>query len=123
MQVEPCTKTTRHETTPPVVGWRNDPAKLLHRDVYVCNWIETEGETKKTLRKELFPLKIPGGGRQSLSEDRLIFEPVALSVNSSFSVVVNGAGISVNCASHRTFSSLVKSPSMYRTRALTGLAV
>mmetsp|Transcript_30260 Transcript_30260/g.64214 ORF Transcript_30260/g.64214 Transcript_30260/m.64214 type:complete len:213 (+) Transcript_30260:244-882(+) len=40
-------------------------------------------------------------------------------MNSSFSLVVSGSGTSSNCASHRVRSSSVKSPSMYRTRALT----
>mmetsp|Transcript_20241 Transcript_20241/g.44908 ORF Transcript_20241/g.44908 Transcript_20241/m.44908 type:complete len:280 (-) Transcript_20241:1051-1890(-) len=49
----------------------------------------------------------------------LIVTPVALAMNSSFSADESGSGTSLNCASHLFLSSSVKSPSMYRTRALT----
>lgn len=47
-------------------------AKLLHRDVYVCNWLSQEGGKPVSVsissRTEYFPIFVPGAGRP-MSED------------------------------------------------------
>lgn len=49
----------------------DQPCKLLHRDVYICNWVEPEGNKviDKTMRKEYFPVIVRGAGRQTLATD------------------------------------------------------
>jgi hypothetical protein len=47
--------------------------KLLHRDVYVCEWLDPEGakpvQVSISSRTEYFPVLCPGAGRPSLSDD------------------------------------------------------
>lgn len=47
--------------------------KLLHRDVYVCEWLDSEGGKPVSVsissRNEYFPVFCPGAGRPSLSDD------------------------------------------------------
>lgn len=50
------------------------PTKCLHRDVYVCEWINPEGGKPieialGSVRSEYFPVFVQGAGRSSLSEE------------------------------------------------------
>lgn len=51
------------------------PVRLLHRDVYICDWRDAEGGTVKSDPPlpsnvpEYVPVFVPGAGRPSLSED------------------------------------------------------
>jgi integrator complex subunit 6 len=49
------------------------PARLLHRDVYVCEWLSPEGskpiQVSISARLEYFPVVCPGAGRASLSDE------------------------------------------------------
>lgn len=49
------------------------PARFLHRDVYVCEWLSPEGckpiQVSISSRQEYFPVVCPGAGRTSLSDE------------------------------------------------------
>ena len=51
----------------------SQPVRLLHRDVYVCEWLDPEGgkpvQVSISSRQEYFPVFLPGSGRPSLSDD------------------------------------------------------
>jgi hypothetical protein len=47
-------------------------SKLLHRDVYICEWLDAEGgkpvQVSISSRSDYFPVFVPGAGRPSLSD-------------------------------------------------------
>jgi hypothetical protein len=49
------------------------PVRLLHRDVYICQWLDPEGsktvQVSLKSRQEYFPVFVPGAGRPTLSDD------------------------------------------------------
>lgn len=53
------------------------PARLLHRDVYVCEWLSPEGckpiQVSISSRLEYFPVVCRGAGRAALSDDGASF--------------------------------------------------
>lgn len=49
------------------------PARLLQRDVYICEWLSSEGgkpiQVSLSQRQEYFPVFCPGAGRPTMSDD------------------------------------------------------
>jgi hypothetical protein len=58
-------------------GQANSSIKLLSRDVYVCEWISTDGKSARgptsPMSMDYFPVVVPGAARQSLGEGELSY--------------------------------------------------
>lgn len=91
------------------------PVKLLHRDVYVCDWLDAEGGKAVSVSSQIlgssarsnnsnnelfFPVVVPGAGRPSLSDDGENYLNVGI-----LHVPANCTTLSTSSASNSTSSN------------------
>jgi hypothetical protein len=89
------------------------PVRLLHRDVYICDWREAEGGTVKpdpplpSNVPEYVPVFVPGAGRPSLSEDGENYLNIGILHIPTVTPASNGPGPNRTSASNLTTLTLL----------------
>jgi hypothetical protein len=89
------------------------PARLLHRDVYICEWRDAEGGTVKSDSPlssnvpEYVPVFVPGAGRPSLSEDGENYLNIGIMHIASVTPASKGPGPSRSSAGNLTTLTLL----------------